>query len=203
MIGGPESSRLRYDDGRFEVVGLHDQLLAAPLPAGTHVRGVRLRPEAVGPAFRSSADALRNVTASADLRGDDGIDRWLRSIEPDARTTAAVRLLGTRALPDVAAERGMSDRHLHRVLLGEVGLAPKAYRRILRLRRFLAASERGRRIADAVAVAGYADQAHLNRDTRALTAHTPARLLEMRCRRAGLLDPRWSLVVPQRAFGSP
>ena len=89
-------------------------------------------------------------------------------------------MLGSHAAAEVAAELGITDRHLRRLLLGDVGLGPKTYQRILRLQRFLAASEEGQPDAAAAAAAGYADQAHLRSDTRALAAHTPARLLEIR-----------------------
>ena len=52
-------------------------------------------------------------------------------------------------------------------------------------RSFLAAAERGQGLAAAGADAGYADQAHLTRDVRALTGVTPKRLLDERLGPAG------------------
>ena len=174
---------LWYASGRIEVVGVHDRLAVVELPRGTIVRGVRLRPEAVAPAFGTSAHLLRNVTsAAADVLGARraatlgdrrGIDRWVRSIEPDPRTATAVRLLGTHTLSQVSQQLGITGRHLRRTLLGDVGIAPKTYQRVLRLRRFLAYAEAGRPLAAAAADAGYADQSHLTHETRALAAHTP------------------------------
>lgn len=181
---------LWYGTGRIEIVGVHDRLAEAALPSGTTVRGVRLRPEAVAPAFRTSAHLLRNLTAeaadviggpqAAALEDPRRLDRWVRSIEPDPRTATAVGLLATHTLPEVSEQLGITGRHLRRILLGEVGIAPKAYQRVLRLRRFLAFAEAGRSLADAAAGAGYADQSHLAHETRALAAHTPARLLMLR-----------------------
>jgi AraC-like DNA-binding protein len=48
--------------------------------------------------------------------------------------------------------------------------------RVLRLRRFLAQAGPGA-LARAATEAGYADQAHLSRDCRALTGLTPGELL--------------------------
>ncbi len=179
-----------YESGRIEVVGLHDRVALPILTGGTRVHGVRLRPEAVGPAFRSSGAALRNVTVDADdvfgareaarLADRRRIDRWIGSIVPDDRTAAAVRLLASHTVAETAERLGITDRHLRRVLLNDVGLAPKPYQRVLRLRRFLAAAETRPDIAAAAAAAGYVDQSHLTRETHALAGQTPAQLLELR-----------------------
>lgn len=181
---------LVYQSGRVEVVGLHDRVALPALPRGTRIWGVRLRPEAVAPAFRTSGASLRNVTVpgedvfgnrqAAQLVDHRGVDRWLRSVEPDGRTGAATRLLASHTVSDVAAQLGITDRQLRRVLLSGVGLAPKTYQRVLRLRRFLAAAEMRPDLAAAAAEAGYADQSHLTRETRALAGQTPGRLLERR-----------------------
>ena len=71
--------------------------------------------------------------------------------------------------------RNTLSRSLH-----DVGLAPKVYQRVLRLQRFLRAVEDDADIATAAATAGYADQAHVTRDSRDLSGETPARLLELR-----------------------
>jgi AraC-like DNA-binding protein len=181
---------LTYETGRVAVVGLQDGVATPELPRGTHIRGIRLRPEAVAPAFRVPAASLRNLTVAAEdvlgsrpsrqLLDARGVDRWIRSVEPDPRTAAAVRLLPSRTVQAVADELGITARHLRRLLLDEVGLGPKAYQRVLRLQRFLRAVEADADIATAAALAGYADQPHLTRDSRALAGQTPARLLELR-----------------------
>jgi AraC-like DNA-binding protein len=54
-------------------------------------------------------------------------------------------------------------------------------RRILRFQRFLTAartSRPGRQLAALAADAGYADQAHLTRESRELSGSTPAALLD-------------------------
>jgi hypothetical protein len=91
---------LIYDSGLMEIVGLYDQVALPVLPAGTHLRGVRLRPAAVAAAFRTSASSLCNRTVPADsvigsrparrLMDRQGIDGWIRSIEPSAPASVAV-----------------------------------------------------------------------------------------------------------------
>ena len=181
---------LFYATGAIDVVGLYDEVALPLLRQGTWIRGVRLRPETVSAAFGIDGSSLRNVTAPAgDVLGArvarrlvDGraLDVWLRSIEPDRRTAAAVELLRTRSIDDVAAELEMSSRHIRRIMLADVGITPKAYQRVVRMQRFLQLAEEGTGLAVASAEAGYADQSHLTRDVRALSGVTPATLLDER-----------------------
>jgi hypothetical protein len=94
---------LLYGSGEAELVGIYDHVALPVLPRGTAIRGIRLRPEAISPAFRLEASELRNMTVPAEdvigargarrLRDDHAVDAWIRSTEPDRRTAAAVELL--------------------------------------------------------------------------------------------------------------
>lgn len=78
------------------------------------------------------------------------------------------------------AERvGLSERQLHRRCLAAFGYGAKTLDRVLRLQRFLALGRAGQAtgLADLAARAGYADQAHLGHDCRALAGATPTELL--------------------------
>ncbi|MFP3415889.1 helix-turn-helix domain-containing protein, partial [Bacillus sp. SIMBA_074] len=86
----------------------------------------------------------------------------------------------------VAAHVSLSESQLRRRSLHAAGLSPKVLQRTLRFQAFLAlaqagATATGRRGADGIASiavdAGYADQAHLNRECLRLTGLTPSRLL--------------------------
>jgi AraC-like DNA-binding protein len=86
----------------------------------------------------------------------------------------------------VAARVGLSESQLRRRSLSAVGLSPKVLQRTLRFQGFLAlaqagAAPSGRRGRDGIAGlavdAGYADQAHLNRECLRLTGQTPRELL--------------------------
>jgi AraC-like DNA-binding protein len=179
-----------YDTGRIEVVGLHDHVALPVLPAGTRLQGIRLRPAAVAAAFRTPASLLRNQTVPADtvlgskvarrLIDADAIDTWIRSIRPNPAVDTAVTLLATRSVDEVAATLDITGRHLRRLLLADVGLPPKAYQQVVRLRRFVDAVDAGAQLAVAAASAGYADQPHLTRDVRRFCGITPARLAHER-----------------------
>jgi AraC-like DNA-binding protein len=90
---------------------------------------------------------------------------------------------GTIEISRLATEVGWSRRHLAARFQCEVGLSPKAVARILRFARVTGAlrAQGGRGLAEIAYAAGYADQAHLNRDFRAFAGTTPtdfaARLL--------------------------
>ena len=95
---------------------------------------------------------------------------------PDGAVQAAVVRLRDPAqrVERLADELGLSERQLRRRFLAGVGYGPKTLQRVLRLRRFLVrpAAEPNRRpasLAEAAVDAGYADQAHLARECRALT----------------------------------
>ena len=176
--------------GEIQIVGLHDRVDLVPLPAGTRITGIRLRPAAVAEAFRFPASSLRNQTLAAQdvigaraaraLRDPKRRDAWLRSIQPDPRAELAIRGLAARPVAEVADSLQMSDRHLRRLLLEHTGLSPKALQRIVRFQKFVRAGDAGATLADAAALAGYADQPHLTREARALAGLTPARLIAER-----------------------
>ncbi|MBA4099034.1 MAG: AraC family transcriptional regulator [Rhodospirillum sp.] len=69
---------------------------------------------------------------------------------------------------------GMSERNLHRDLVRWCGLAPKSLARILRMQRCLAALRAGQAPLALLALRlGYADQAHMTRELKALAGVTP------------------------------
>jgi AraC-like DNA-binding protein len=96
------------------------------------------------------------------------------AVEGDPRFDAAAAALG-RGFPvrRVASMVGLSERQLERLFNLRAGLAPKAFARILRVRRALISARRGGSLAAAAAAHGFADQAHFNRDVRSLTGRAP------------------------------
>jgi AraC-like DNA-binding protein len=178
---------LIYDSGLVEIVGLYDEVARPVLLGGTHLQGIRFRPAAVAAAFHTPASSLRNRSIPADsvvgsrqarrLADREGIDAWIRSIAPSRRASAAVDLLATRPVEQVAAELGVTGRHLRRIVLAEVGLPPKVYQQVVRLQRFVRAVDAGVPLAMAAATAGYADQPHLTREVRRFSGLTPAPLI--------------------------
>jgi AraC-like DNA-binding protein len=115
--------------------------------------------------------------------------------EPDPAVTWAAALLADpqARTEDVAAEIGLSLRQLRRRCHAAVGYGPKTLQRVLRFRRFVSQidgpaqarqTSRGgpgtQDLAGLAAQAGYADQAHLTRECRALAGLTPAALARQR-----------------------
>lgn len=178
---------LHYGSGEVILVGAYDHVDLSVLPARTVIRGIRVRPEAIASAFRIDASELRNLTLPVgDVIGprrswqtddDRAIDAWITSIEPDHRSRAAIELLDSNSVGEVARQLGMSARQLQRTILTNVGLAPKTLQRVRRLQRFLDVVAGRDDLAAASAKVGYADQSHLTREVLALSGLTPARLL--------------------------
>ena len=98
---------------------------------------------------------------------------------PNAAVRDAVRLLNFTAttVSDVAARVFVSERELQRRFVEHIGYGPKTLQRILRFQRFmLQLGSPQIDLAGAAALAGYADQSHLSRETRRLTDMTPRQL---------------------------
>ncbi len=96
---------------------------------------------------------------------------------------AAADRLTSGSVCAVAAELGVSERHLRRVFRETVGVGPKAYTRIARFQRALSAAREDAHAgwASIAAAAGYYDQAHLIAEFRVIAGVTPRVLVgEMR-----------------------
>jgi AraC-like DNA-binding protein len=98
--------------------------------------------------------------------------RW-RANPPDrAMIDIAARLRGGSTVASAASTAGFSERQLHRRSLIAYGYGAKTLGRVLRLTVALEAARAGAGFAAVAAGTGYADQAHLSRDVRALTGRT-------------------------------
>jgi AraC-like DNA-binding protein len=137
----------------------------------------------------SAADVRRLTDACGSTFGSCGLDAVVAELEAVAARRLAcaggadpwvARLVGwLRAGSTVAAaaERaGLSERQLHRRCLPLFGYGPKTLGRVLRFDRALALARAGESFAEVAVDAGYADQAHLSREVRAL-AGVPLRAL--------------------------
>jgi AraC-like DNA-binding protein len=125
---------------------------------------------------RSETPAARDAVESV------LIDHLGRATPTDDLIVRAVdRLLGTDvplAVSDLAAELGLSPRHLHRRFLDEVGVSPKRLERLARFARAWRQAVMGPPVtwADLALANGYADQSHLVREFRTFGARPPAHL---------------------------
>jgi AraC-like DNA-binding protein len=96
---------------------------------------------------------------------------------PDLLMREAARCLGRgQPVEEVAAAVGLSPRQLLRRSRHAFGYGPKTLARVLRLGRAVALVRLGTALAEVAVRAGYADQAHLTRDVRALAGVPPTGL---------------------------
>jgi AraC-like DNA-binding protein len=122
---------------------------------------------------RSEGERLPMVEAAlaARLARGPGVDP--RVAEATRRLAAGGEGLSVAGLAD---QLGVSHKHLIDLFRRQVGVGPKMLGRILRLQRVLGALERpgAARLTDLAYSCGYADQAHLSSEFRALTGIAPS-----------------------------
>lgn len=166
--------------------------------------GVRLRAGWAAQTLRTSIGPLPAVANMADVRSDAGVPqfaealaglsdpvvaawllaRWVERLRP-AGSVPETRLLGAidllarpgSSVRTAASGAGYSVRELHRRFVGQVGLSPKSFQRVARFQRFrrlIASTGAPRTMAEAAALCGYADEAHLAHDCHDLASLTPA-----------------------------
>lgn len=71
----------------------------------------------------------------------------------------------------------LGERQFTRWFKTQIGMHPKRFQRVIRLRRAVTAAKRGAPLSAAAASCGYADQAHFGRDVKALTGGAPRLIL--------------------------
>jgi methylphosphotriester-DNA--protein-cysteine methyltransferase len=191
---------LIWQAGRALVIaGADTRPRSVALPAGALSSGVRLRPGAAGAFLGMPASELRDHQVAAELVWGEQAARLEealaeadaarrlrlltdavahRRVAPDGLVVAATRRLAahTARVGAVAADLGVSERHLHRRTVAAVGYGPKLLARVARLRRLVAATDES--LASRAFEAGYASQAHMTDEVRRLTGLTPVRFLE-------------------------
>jgi AraC-like DNA-binding protein len=130
------------------------------------------------------ADRLDARLAAAQDPLDALQHELLRSLgeigDPDPVVRAATTLLagGSADVVEVAERVYVSERQLQRRFVERVGYGPKTFQRIARFQRAVGQLGRdGAVLARAAASAGYADQAHLTRESRRLAGLTPRELV--------------------------
>jgi AraC-like DNA-binding protein len=194
LVAGPDTAAhrsgapagLRYTAVRFDS-GVGPAVLHLPADA---VRDQRVPLVEVLP--RPEVERLAEDIAAA---ADPGtvLERWAarrlgRGPGPDATLRRVADLLdGGLRVADVADAVGLGERQLHRRSLAAFGYGPKVLARIRRLQRALALARGGTAFARTAAEAGYADQAHLAREVRALAGRPLSELVD---RWAGTPDPQ-------------
>jgi AraC-like DNA-binding protein len=128
--------------------------------------------EVTGRSARRLVDEMAGLTpARAAARLQDALEIWFRGCEPGLLHQYLAR--ATR-VDDLRLQAGLSARALHSRVVASVGLPPKRALRIERLHAALHATAAGAGLSAAALAAGYSDQAHFTRDSRALLLETPA-----------------------------
>jgi AraC-like DNA-binding protein len=97
----------------------------------------------------------------------------------DAAVRAILRAGGNLSIAALAPALGVTRQHLARAFSTHVGIPPKTFARVARVRRVLAKARVAARVDWAVLAldAGFYDQAHLAGDVRELTGRTPTEWL--------------------------
>ncbi|HLT59777.1 MAG TPA: helix-turn-helix domain-containing protein [Microlunatus sp.] len=179
-------------------VGVRFRTGAAPALLGESAAGLRDLEVAVDQLWGQAGSRLLETTAEL----PDWRDRLRVLVDcllarlPEARPIDPVgvgiperlTLRPRLGLADLADEVGLSERQLRRRVEEAVGYRPGLLARILRFQRFLDAARAagpGRHLALVAAEAGYADQAHLTRESRELAGLPPAALLAWEEERLG------------------
>ena len=197
---------LLWRNGKLTVAGLDRTAWRSPVSAGDSIVGVRLRPGVAGAVFGIPASELLDVRVPLDellgeraaeiaerlevAQGRDAEYLLLEEIvasavaksDLDPLVLAATRRLGFPGsrVDELAEALGISERQLRRRFHQSVGYGPKTLDRVLRFRRLVAKaqeiSDGEVDLARLAADLGYADQAHMARDSVRLTGMPPARL---------------------------
>lgn len=179
-----------------------NSLVAAP---GTVLVGARFRPGAGGAALGVPLSELLDQRVDAadlpvvparllpgSLEPDEALRRVARIAAelvterpPDPLVLEAARRLGRpgQRAELLAGSLGISERQLRRRCQAAVGYGPRMISRVLRFRRFVSridAAETAVDLAGLAAEVGYADQAHLTRESARLGGLTPAALARSR-----------------------
>jgi AraC-like DNA-binding protein len=191
-------------DGRLFIAGPDLGPVVHPHPHGLHFTGLRLAPGAAATVLGVAADELRDrQVALDDLWGIEAerladrldanpadshrllahavADRLARgSLDAEILRAAKTLERGGMRVAEVADAVGLSDRHLYRRFVQQVGYGPTTFARVMRFRRFLRLCDtdgRGRTLATLAHRAGYADQAHLTRECRRISGRTPLEIV--------------------------
>jgi AraC-like DNA-binding protein len=187
--GGTESIRLELTPlGAYRLFGV-------PMNELTNL-AIEIR-DVLGPEAGMLVDRMASTqdwTARFDLLDAALLARLGHGPEPAPEVGHAWRLLsgsaGTIPIARIAAEVGWSQGYLIRRFTQQIGLTPKGAARVLRFRNAMAMLVREATSLSEISMAcGFYDQAHLNREFRAIAGITPGQMLSARRVEGGLTLP--------------
>jgi AraC-like DNA-binding protein len=170
FIAGPDTSaRLSAADPGSRFAGL--RFAAGTGPGVLGVPADELRDRCIPLADVWHPAAVRRLSDEVAAGGVAALERSVarRFTAPDPVLVAVAAQAGAGTpVGAIAAGCGLSPRHLQRRCTTAFGYGPKLLVRILRLQRAVTLARAGRPFATVAAIGGFADQAHLARDVRAL-----------------------------------
>jgi AraC-like DNA-binding protein len=169
------------------VVGVQFRPGGLPALLGLPADAVAGRALALDDLWPGWAEALRARVATAGALHDPAarlhcLEQALRATCPRPAAAdpllawALPRLQAGAAVGDLQRQAGLSPTTFIRRLRSACGLAPAELRALQRLQAALRAGHGGLAWAAVAADSGYADQAHLGREFRRLTGHTPGQV---------------------------
>jgi AraC-like DNA-binding protein len=182
---------LAWVNGRIDVIGPMSVARPSRYPVGTRVMLLSLSPAHAAIWLGVPLSELTDIVV--DLR-DICTERaqWLEarfevgtigdlvrdSAPAKSRAGTAARALARGAtVAEVAEAVNLSERQLTRSFRDTMGLHPKRFQRIARLRRAVVAAKGGMSLAGAAIEGGYADQAHFTREITAMLGAPPREIL--------------------------
>ena len=170
-VAGSSITGLRFAPGTApSVLGVPAHTLVDQRPALHEVWSDRR--------VRSLSDRL-GCAADAGIVLEHEVGALLAAARPVLGVSAEI-VAGARRgcrVDEIAGALGHGMRRLHRYCLDAFGYGPKTLSRILRLNTALDMARSGVDFADAAARSGYADQAHLARDVKALAGVSLTQLI--------------------------
>jgi AraC-like DNA-binding protein len=166
-----------------EIVGV--RFRTGRSPAGLGVPAAALRDERVGLAELWPGRTERLAEELAAAPATEAAQAVLSSAvmaqvraDPDPAVPALLTLArGGARVDDMADAIGLTERQLHRRCLAAFGYGAKVLQRVLRFDRAIRLARGGTELADVAYQAGYADQAHMSREVRALAGVSPTAYL--------------------------
>jgi AraC-like DNA-binding protein len=193
----------RLDGGEVTtmVAGPDSEAQLVRLTPGSRMAGVRFAPGVAAAVLGVPLDALRNLRVPLhELWGPGARELAERAAlaphpelvlaeatrqrivqPPDPANAHIVRTLSLANGPGVvtrlADQLALSERQLHRRCRTAFGYGPKTLHQVLRFQHALRLARTGERLARVAAETGYADQAHLARDSRRLAGVPLTQLL--------------------------
>lgn len=163
--------------------GLNTRPVALQLGRGARFTGIKLWPwawHALGGAactgFFDRWIAIDEATPLAALLPEDSalavarLEAGFAALPPPPLRV----VLGAQSVAEIARRTGLAPRALQRRFAREIGLPPRSYLRFVRFRDAMLGVQAGQEpLADTAAAQGFADQAHMTREFRALAGVPP------------------------------